>query len=337
MVRYTQDSWTNSSPSAVENLWGDDPFPAVDSNWDAAGPLPDGAAHPEHRVEGGQHPDLHVLGQRDHGDPRAAPTPELNDQINAAIPGIFPDSLKEYGADRGHPIFGGRGSYGDTLQNMAPFKNNQNLFVLKDDYSAVCGKHFFKAGHRRRATTRRTRTSSTRAPPSRRPFGDSVGLTGKATPPGTSSPTSCSAAWPSTSREPKADRSIQQRWRDVEAYVADSWKVQPARDAGLRPALVPVREPLRPRRHHLELRPVDLQPGPRQRRVQRHAGAPRLHRLPGRRAPGRDAGSEPGAREHEQLLRAAARDRVGRLGERQDGASAPASAGSSSASRSRTA
>ena len=37
MVRYTQDSWTNKSPSAQETLWGDDPFPAVDSNWDQPG------------------------------------------------------------------------------------------------------------------------------------------------------------------------------------------------------------------------------------------------------------------------------------------------------------
>ena len=34
MLRYTQDSWKNKSPAAIENLWGDDPFPAVDSNWD---------------------------------------------------------------------------------------------------------------------------------------------------------------------------------------------------------------------------------------------------------------------------------------------------------------
>ena len=37
MVRYTQDSWTNNAPSIQQNLWGDDPFPAVDSNWDQPG------------------------------------------------------------------------------------------------------------------------------------------------------------------------------------------------------------------------------------------------------------------------------------------------------------
>ena len=43
-MRYTQDSWTNNSPSAQETLWGDDPFPAVDSNWDQPGRSLDRAA-----------------------------------------------------------------------------------------------------------------------------------------------------------------------------------------------------------------------------------------------------------------------------------------------------
>src|SRR3954451_21193221 len=37
MVRYTQDTWTNNAPNLQSNLWGDDPFPAVDSNWDQPG------------------------------------------------------------------------------------------------------------------------------------------------------------------------------------------------------------------------------------------------------------------------------------------------------------
>src|SRR5262245_14534320 len=37
MVRYTHDGWKNNSPSLNSNLWGDDAFPAVDSNWDQPG------------------------------------------------------------------------------------------------------------------------------------------------------------------------------------------------------------------------------------------------------------------------------------------------------------
>ena len=34
MVRYTQDSWV---ATANTNLWGDDPFPVVGSNWNQPG------------------------------------------------------------------------------------------------------------------------------------------------------------------------------------------------------------------------------------------------------------------------------------------------------------
>ena len=39
MVRYTRDDWINDAPNAGEanGLWGDDPFPAVDSAWDQVG------------------------------------------------------------------------------------------------------------------------------------------------------------------------------------------------------------------------------------------------------------------------------------------------------------
>ena len=134
---------------------------------------------------------------------RGGLTPELNDQINAAIPGIFPDSLKQYGADRGHPIFCGRGSYGDDLQNMAPFKNNQNLFVLKDDYSAVWGKHFFKAGivgsYNQKNEDVFDQGSAESSAVRRRGGPDRD----RATRRGTSSPISCSGAWPSTSASPR--------------------------------------------------------------------------------------------------------------------------------------
>ena len=43
--------------------------------------------------------------------------------------------------------WGSLGAYGGgVLWNQAPWLNNQDLFVLKDDYSAVFGKHFVKAG-----------------------------------------------------------------------------------------------------------------------------------------------------------------------------------------------
>ena len=37
LVRYTQDSWKNGLAERRRTLWGDDAFPAVDSNWKQPG------------------------------------------------------------------------------------------------------------------------------------------------------------------------------------------------------------------------------------------------------------------------------------------------------------
>ncbi|HEY7057959.1 MAG TPA: carboxypeptidase regulatory-like domain-containing protein, partial [Vicinamibacterales bacterium] len=144
MVRYTQDSWTNNAPSLQSNLWGDDPFPAVDSNWDQPGR--------SFVVSLNQ-----TLGSKAVNTlqfsysankitvTRGGTDPELNSQINSLIPSIFPSSGHEYPGDEGHPVFWGGGGY-STLWNEAPFHNNQDLYVFKDDYSLVFGKHMLKVG-----------------------------------------------------------------------------------------------------------------------------------------------------------------------------------------------
>jgi hypothetical protein len=157
---------------------------------------------------------------------RGGTNPQLNDQINTAIPGIFPNSIKEYGANRGHPIFSGRGSYSYDLQNMAPFKNNQNLFVLRDDYSAVFGKHFFKAGAVA-SYNQKNEDVFDQGSAESSSFNDAVGLTGNDDTTGNVLADLLLRGMAFDFSEPAAERSIQQRWRDVEAYVADSWKIHP--------------------------------------------------------------------------------------------------------------
>ena len=177
MLRYTQDSWTNNSPSAQETLWGDDPFPAVDSNWNQPGRSLT-ASLTQNIGSKGVNSLTFTYSANVITVTRGGTNPQLNDQLNAAIPGIFPDSIKEYGASRGHPIFFEREGYGDDLQNMAPFKNNQNLFVLKDDYSAVFGKHFFKAGVVASYNQKNEDVFDQGSAESSQ-FGDAVGLTGE--------------------------------------------------------------------------------------------------------------------------------------------------------------
>ena len=149
---------------------------------------------------------------------RGGLTPQLNDQLNAAIPGVFPDSVKEYGANRGHPIFFGRENYGDDLQNMAPFKNNQNLFAFKDDYASVKGKHMFKAGIVASYNQKNEDVFDQGSAESSM-FGDAVGLTGEGDTTGNALADLLLRGMAFDFSEARAERSIQQRWRDVEGYA----------------------------------------------------------------------------------------------------------------------
>ena len=110
-----------------------------------AGQVVPGPAQPQHRDEGHEQPDRSRTPGNKIIINRGGTDPGLNSQILHAIPSIYPLSSKQYGDDTGHPVFWGGGGY-PTLWNEAPFRNNQDLFVLKDDYSAVFGKHFVKAG-----------------------------------------------------------------------------------------------------------------------------------------------------------------------------------------------
>jgi hypothetical protein len=223
MVRYTQDSWTNNSPSAEETLWGDDPFPAVDSNWEQPG-----RSFTAQLTQNIGSAAVNALTFSYSANvisvTRGGLNAQLNDQINAAIPGMFPDSQKEYGANRGHPIFFGRESYADDLQNMAPFKNNQNLFVVKDDYSRIFGKHLVKLGIVASYNQKNEDVFDQGSAESSQ-FGDAVGLTGDADTTGNPIADLLLKGMAFDFSEARAERAIQQRWRDVEAYASDSLKL----------------------------------------------------------------------------------------------------------------
>ena len=178
-------------------------------------------------------PDLLLLGQQDHHRPRRdEPRAERPDHRRHPVD-LPARAARSTATRRGHPVFWGGGGYA-TLWNEAPFRNNQDLFVLKDDYSAVFGKHLFKAGVLasyeqeergldRQRLRRRTRRS-----------GASAGLNGWGANTG-QHPRRLPAqghdlrllrARPASARSRSAGS-------DLEFYVHDSWKVKPARDPRL--------------------------------------------------------------------------------------------------------
>lgn len=106
MVRYTRHRWQNDSPSIHSNLWGDDPFPAVDSNWDQ--PSQSFVASLNQTIGNTANNSLQFSYSANKIDiTRGGLTPELNAEILGRIQPLFGYGNKQYGDNIGHPVFWG--------------------------------------------------------------------------------------------------------------------------------------------------------------------------------------------------------------------------------------
>jgi hypothetical protein len=233
MVRYTQDSWTNNAPSNNTNLWGDDDFPAVDSNWDQPGKSFVASLN-------------QTIGSRAVNTlqfsysankitvTRGGTDPDLNGRINSLIPSVFPSNIHEYPGQEGHPVFWGGGGY-STLWNEAPFHNNQDLYVFKDDYSLVFGKHMLKAGALF-STNKKNEDVGGYGSFENSAFWGSAGFNGWGSTTGNILADFLLKDMTFGFSEFSAQRQVPQRWKDMEFYASDSWKVTPrvTFDYGLR-------------------------------------------------------------------------------------------------------
>jgi hypothetical protein len=225
MVRYTQDSWANNSPNKFGNLWGDDPFPAVDSNWDQPGRS--FMAQLNQTLGSTAVNSLSFSYSANKIEvTRGGTDADLNARINAAIPGLFPDSIREYGADRGHPVFWGAQGYGQALWNEAPFNNNQDLFILRDDYSAVFGNHVVKAGGLF-SFNKKNEDVGGYGSFENSAFWGSTGLNNFGPTTGNILADFLLRDMTFGFSENSAQRQVPQRWQDLEVYASDSWKASP--------------------------------------------------------------------------------------------------------------
>jgi len=224
MLRYTQDSWKNDAPSIQSNLWGDDPFPAVDSNWDQ--PSRSFVASLNQTLGATATNTLQFSYSANKIEiTRGGLNASLNSDITTALRPLFGFDNKQYGADIGHPVFWGGGGY-QALWNEAPFLNNQDLFIIKDDYTKVFGNHLIKAGVLGSMNRKNEDTIGNGSDQHSR-FWGAGGLPGWGSTTGNvlSNFLLRDMTWGFS--EASAGRSAQQRWRDAEMYVADSWKVSP--------------------------------------------------------------------------------------------------------------
>jgi hypothetical protein len=223
MVRYTQDGWKNDAPSVyAQSLWGDDPFPSVDSNWNQ--PSRSFVASLNQTIGTSATNTLQFSYSANKIEiRRGGLDTSLGDAVTSALQPVFPYSSKQYGDLTSHPVFWGSGAY-VALWNEAPFNNNQDLYVIKDDYTRVFGKHFVKAGVLGSINRKNEDTDGNGSSMHSR-FWGTGGLNGWGSNTGNilSDFLLKDMTWGFS--EASTSRSAPQRWRDLEFYASDSWQV----------------------------------------------------------------------------------------------------------------
>ena len=226
--RYTQDHWSNPYPILFgAGLWGDDPFPSVESDW----------SQPSRQAAIKLTSELSSTAvnevQFSYSANRIIIVPgngeDLNRQINETLPAFFPNSGRVNGVDRPHPVFwGGIGPYGSNrgpdLWTQAPFNNSLDIYSIRDDFSKVMGNHSFKAGFLfDKATKKEDAGPSNEAPQF---WGACTWCTG------TYSPTNNlynvltrgnSFGFNEDDKQAVADT----RYTNLEFYFGDTWKLRP--------------------------------------------------------------------------------------------------------------
>jgi len=225
MMRYTHDEWVNGAPNATSQngLWGDDPFPAVDSSWTQPGKSI--VAQLSQTIGGGAVNTVNFsLSGNEIVIERGGNNAGLNSQITAAIPSFFPDSGRLIPAGQGpHPTFWGGQGY-ETLWNIAPWKNKQDLKVFKDDYQGVFGDHWLKGGILYSDNKKDELFAASAEPVTN--FWGAVNINTWGSPTGNVLADFLlrDSLWGFGENAKNVD--VNQQWNDYEAYVGDSWQAR---------------------------------------------------------------------------------------------------------------
>jgi hypothetical protein len=220
MGRYTQDHWSNNTPSTL-GYWGDDRYPSVEGAW----------AQPGYQATVKV---TKLIGSTAVNDfqfsyaannitvTRSGTNPGLNNQINSTFSTYFPQSDKFLAGNIGYPVFWGglgNGANSDNLWEMGPWHNNEALYIAKDDFSKVYGSHTFKVGFLG-SVNRKNELSGGSSGENPNYWGANANNTNNGT---------FNALWNQVTwgfGENQTNPYANTRWKDIEFYYGDTWKLR---------------------------------------------------------------------------------------------------------------
>ncbi len=142
MLKYTQDAWTNTQHGYEEGgLWGDQSWPAISDSWDQPGKM--AVAKLSTTLGATAVNDFQFSWSANRINiAQAGDNPGLIKSITSAIPTYYPLSGKLHASALPEPICWCSTYFGQ----IGPWNNRQDLYSWKDDYSKVAGHHTFKTG-----------------------------------------------------------------------------------------------------------------------------------------------------------------------------------------------
>jgi hypothetical protein len=216
--RYTQDHWNQPSPSTL-GYWGDDRYPSVDPNWTQPGYQ---ATIKLTKLIGSSAVNDFQISYAANKITVSNNNPGVVEAINASYQTYFPTSGKFLGKDVGYPVFWGglgNGANSDNLWNMGPWHNNEDLYILKDDFSKVSGAHTFKVGFLA-SNNKKNELSGGSSGEAPGYWGANTNNTGNG---------AFNALWDQVGwgfGESQTNPFAQTRWHDYEFYFGDTWKAR---------------------------------------------------------------------------------------------------------------
>jgi hypothetical protein len=223
MGRYTHDSWSQPFPSTL-GFWGDDKYPSVETSWIQPGVQATIKITKLFGANAVNDFQVSFAGNRITAN-RSGTNPGLNDQILGVLKPDYPLSDKTSGSQLGYPVFWGglgNGADSDDLWTQAPWHNNEQLFIYKDDFSKVVGNHTFKVGFLASNNQKNELVNGSSE--------ENANFWGVSTDDGPDSTNGTfNALWNQPvwgGSELQTNPFGQQRWHDYELYYGDTWKLR---------------------------------------------------------------------------------------------------------------
>jgi hypothetical protein len=229
--RWTKDTWTNPAPNGGA-FWGDSFFTAVGSDWSQ--PSRSVMAKLSSQLTPTLINDIHFgWGYNAIITTLAGNNKGIVSSLETALPNSWPSSLKLSGSlpEVGWGGWGGLTPYGSsqTIWNIAPYGNHEDLYTVQDNLSKVSGNHIYKMGAFYGTNAKIENNNGGTDRPVVTPFDGGIAGTGTAT----GNPLA-NILIPGTGSKPQqfqmSENSInvtaREIWHDFEWYLADSWKIR---------------------------------------------------------------------------------------------------------------